>query len=426
MDVAKFSLDASMEAIRAYEDEIRDAWKAKKDGIPVAWTSVWGPYQLVIRAFGFPYIGVETCAEWFGRTRLTGGFTEEAEREGLVRDVCNFLTGPYGYLLAMKTLKPNELPWTTGFPDPDFTLEVNCLCDDQMKVFQNITRMKAKRAEPWHAYRIDVPFNVTGGNEDDVEQTIVDYEVNQIREIIRKMEIDTGVKLDEVRLERTIDNANRMSAIGKEITELRKTRPSPMAFLDAQVCVLDPMLNLLGTDRGVEVMQKALAEVKAKVADGTGVVEDEKIRLMWSNTPTWPNMGLFSYWHPSGVVFAFETNSTSLRFHQGYKMDRNNPLETMCRKFLPHATNSDKGRTIKDRVDLIESYSIDGVVHSSNYGCRPYSLGEVDELISIREKKNVPQIIIDQDMTNEQFYDDRKIKTQIQALIEAIQTQKGI
>lgn len=426
MDEAHYSLKTSIEALRAYENDILNAWRAKKEGVPVVWTSVWGPFQVIIRAFDFAYIGIETCAEWFGRYRITGRFVNAAEREGISRDVCNFLTGPYGFLLEGKKVPRSFLPWGWGYPEPDFTIECNSLCDDQMKVFQNITHRKIKEGTHWNTFIIDVPFNVTGGDENEVEHEIVEYEVAQLEHLIRWVEQKTGKKLDENRLAQSVMNANEMSRLGKEITELRKAIPAPMSFLDSQECVLGPMLNLLGTDIGVEIMRMTLEEIRVRVKDGMGVVPDEKVRLMWSNTPPWPNMGLFSYWHPEGVVFAFETNTSALRFHIGYQLDPDKPLETLCRKFLPHTTNSDKRRCIEDRMNTVKEYKIDGVVHSSNYGCRPYNLGIVDEIISIQKASGyAPQLIVDQDMTNEQFYDDRRIKNHIQTLIEVIKEEKS-
>lgn len=144
---------------------------------------------------------------------------------------------------------------------------------------------------------------------EDIQEHHFEYAINQINRLISFLTEVTGHRLDLDRLAEVVRLSDRACALWDEIMTYRKYIPAP--FSAAEMGIMFVMVTRQGTSIAVKFLEQVLAEVKERVAEKTGVIEDEQIRLFWDNIPLWYNMGIFNYFEKmSGVVVA-ETYSAA-------------------------------------------------------------------------------------------------------------------
>ena len=68
-----------------------------------------------------------------------------------------------------------------------------------------------------------------------------------------------------------------------------------------------PLNYIRGSKECDDFYQALLAELKERVAQGIGVVPEEKFRLMWTGLPFWYNMRFLNYCEEFGGVIVIET-----------------------------------------------------------------------------------------------------------------------
>jgi benzoyl-CoA reductase/2-hydroxyglutaryl-CoA dehydratase subunit BcrC/BadD/HgdB len=69
-------------------------------------------------------------------------------------------------------------------------------------------------------------------------------------------------------------------------------------------------------------------------------------------------------------------------------------------------------------VDMVDKYSADGLVIHSNRSCKPYSLGQYDIQRIVQEKRGIPSLVIEADMTDARNFSESQIETRIDAFME--------
>ena len=76
--------------------------------------------------------------------------------------------------------------------------------------------------------------------------------------------------------------------------------------------------------------------------------------------------------------------------------------------------------------DIVEQYSVDGIVFHSNRSCRPYSLGQQDIKDMLTEWTGVPGVLIEADMNDERSYAEGPVFTRIEAFIETLRPKREV
>ena len=85
---------------------------------------------------------------------------EQAEHEGFSRDLCSYSRCVLGSILGYE----KELP-EGGLPKPDLLVSTTSACDTHMKWFQVASRLYKA---PF--YVLDTPYNIGGGDSDDIDK----------------------------------------------------------------------------------------------------------------------------------------------------------------------------------------------------------------------------------------------------------------
>lgn len=385
---------------RHYED----AHKAKAEKRPVAWVTSTTPVETLLAMDVMP-VWPENYASVCAARQVSVKLCERAEKEGFSRDLCSYSRCVLGSMFNEAEALPEG-----GLPKPDFLVTTTCACDTHLKWFQVASRLyKAP------LFLLDVPYNISGADSQNLDQAHIAYYGSQLDELFFFLEKQTGTKLDMTRLRKTLELSNRTSQLWMGIQELRKTIPCPMDARDAFSAVFF-MLCVPGTQAAVDFYIALRDEICSRVKDKVGVVENEKYRLIWDNLPLWFNLKIFEYLNSLGAVVVAEVFSHTWSGN----LDSSRPFESLARKYLPNMANSGIQRRIDIILDLVKEFNANGVVLPTNWGCRMMSTGETLVRDEVNKKLKVPSLILDVDSSDWRNYNEEQIKSMFEAFFETL------
>lgn len=378
-----------------------EAHKAKESGKQVAWVGSTFPVEMLLAMDIIP-VWPENYASLCAARQVSVPLCEVAERHGFSKDLCSYARCVIGSLFEKENLPEG------GLPKPDFLVASTCACDTHLKWFQIVSRYYK-----CPLFLLDVPYNIASADSQNLESNHIKHYRSQLEELVLFLEKQTETKLDKNKLRKTLEPSDRTSRLWMEIQDYRKNIPTPMSARDAFSAVFF-MLCIPGTEKAVEFYEKLRDELKERVEQGIGVVEDEKYRLVWDNLPLWFNLQIFSYLESLGAVVVAETFS---HVWAG-SLDLSKPYESLARKYLPNTANC----TIERRIDLIMSlakeFRANGIILPTNWGCRMMTIGETIVKNIIQQKLGIPCLIIDVDSTDWRTYDENQVKTKIEVYLK--------
>ncbi|NIV45162.1 hypothetical protein GWN49_09875, partial [Candidatus Bathyarchaeota archaeon] len=123
--------------------------------------------------------------------------------------------------------KQDTLP-EGGLPQPDFLVASTGACDTHFKWFEFVSRhFKVP------LFLLDVPYNISGADSEQLETSHVEFYVSRLEELIEFLERQTETKLDIKKLRETEALSDRTSQLWMEIQNYRRTIPTPMDARDA-------------------------------------------------------------------------------------------------------------------------------------------------------------------------------------------------
>ena len=71
-------------------------------------------------------------------------------------------------------------------------------------------------------------------------------------------------------------------------------------------------------------------------------------------------------------------------------------------------------------LGMIDKYDVDGLVMHSNRSCKPYSIGQYDIARIVQEKRGLPTLIIEANMTDARSFSESQVETRIDAFMEVL------
>lgn len=401
---SKKSLETTRSLYPILKEEYFNAYKAKQEGKVVAWVTVYFPVE-ILHAMGVVPVYPENYAALCAAKQRTVEFCEAAEREGYSKDLCSYFRSSLGTVLTKQSVLSHEMA------APDILLTTTSLCDAHLKWFQTLSKVFN-----CPLFVLDVPYNKTCGDSDDVDASHVDYYVEQLQELISLLERMTNSRLDWTRLEEAVRLSDKASELWLEICDLRKSVPSSMsavdAFSDIALLITQP-----GNQVAVDFFTRLRDEVKSRVEQGIGAIAEEKYRLLWDMVPMWYNMGLFNYLESKGAVVATEYFNLTWPC----RLNPEQPLETLARKYISCAWgNSPLDRKFNKILKVAEDYKVDGAIIFSNWGCRPYCIGQMELKKVLQSRLNLPSLIIDGDIADPRNFAEAPLLTRVEAFIESL------
>ncbi len=136
-----------------------------------------------------------------------------------------------------------------------------------------------------------------------IEPYRLDYEVEQLKSLIKFLEVTTGKTCNQDRLMEVLEISNKQQEYWRKARDLiAKTVPCPIGILDHLACY--PLQWFRGTPDGQRLSKMFYEEVKERVDKGEAVCPDEKLRFRWVKTGIWTDPALYQYFEDKyGAVF---------------------------------------------------------------------------------------------------------------------------
>lgn len=407
----KKSLETTAEiskAIKAYYGGLKTA---KEEGRPIIWSYGLTPRE-IFHAADAPVLYLEHLPLMVGSKQLSGHYIQLAEEEGFSRDVCAF----HRCFLGCAVAKERDPYLDQFFVEPDIIIASNLPCMSESKSF-------LYAADHYNVpyYFIDAPINTSGK---EIPDYAIEYYAGQLKGALDFMvEHGFGV-VDGDKLKEAVSLSKKLILLWNEIDECRKAVPAPMATVDGLTAAY-PLIQLAGTQLGVTLFERLLRELKGKVERKEGILDDEKLRLLWFGVPPFFNMGLLNYVEDYGAVVV----KSMIEYIAGGAydpsiMDPEKPLESLAYKALVDIVNPTSENMVDFIVRTVKDFQIDGIIGAVKRSCGllPGYMRQVKD--AVYKESSVPTTIFDLDGLDIREYDDATSKANLDSFIEALLASK--
>ncbi|MBN2074016.1 MAG: 2-hydroxyacyl-CoA dehydratase [Dehalococcoidales bacterium] len=413
------------------------AQQAKEEGKPVAYSFIVCAYDEIIHAMDVVPVWTENYAGVCAAKRDAQRFLEKAEAENFSRSLCTYALCDLGFDIWRAELgeMPPDAPWR-GMVRPDMMLGSGQLvCDPRNKWYQAAQHYMPdvpvyEVGMPWPQYESDYDYR-------EVQEYYVKYIVEQLRGLVEFMEKHTGHKMDWDRLTEMVDITDRTWDLIWDTYELRKAKPCPMDTGDAMNTMV-PIAFMMGMQEAYDFFLELNAELKQKVANGEGVIPDEKYRLLWGGgLPSWFALSDFNYFNSKGAVFPAETTYRTFENTRRFDIDLtkiSDPLEHIAWRWIKYWTfwyDAARKRPgshpdVERLIQYIEDYDIDGVVMHEAFSCRTWHPGLIWQLNQLKKVyRDIPSLVLESDIVDISSYSEVDTHARIDSFIEILESVKN-
>ena len=242
--------------------------RAKEAGLPTVWSL--GMMSMLTRAIGIPTHTYATYASLASRYRRHRCVARRGRDGRVPHEGCSYIRLHIGLLSAISKGKP--IRPEMRLPIPDLVMSPRS-CPEHPHIMDAIHRRYGIPVAT-----VDTP--IYGGESDMLEKVILYVEEGIREQIIPAIEKLTGKPYDYDKLGEALAIIKRCAEIRNQCLELSKTIPAPWSFFD--MCVSSGALqNVGGTPAALQYFEQLQAELDERVAQGIGIVEPEKYRLLY-------------------------------------------------------------------------------------------------------------------------------------------------
>jgi benzoyl-CoA reductase/2-hydroxyglutaryl-CoA dehydratase subunit BcrC/BadD/HgdB len=419
--------------------------KLKAEGKPIVWSCVLFPKEIYWAMDIYPYFpehyGVMSSMFRRGGTKDESvekeaiRFCRISESAGFASYLCGYARSSIGHSLS-GDLADGPLG---GLPKPDLIISTSCVCDIRgkwLRYLAQIHRVPFFLLDLPNERHCDLPLTTPGlrsaflpyfnrikrGERDIFFSPPADHETNymesQFEDSITFLEDVTGHKYDQDRLNEVMELSYRTNELRLEIMELRKAVPAPMGTPDGLTCMY-PGTYTCGTQRCYDFYVRLREELKERVANGIGVIPDEKFRLLWFGLAPWFNMSLFNYFEKYGGVFAYEPIYNMVPFPP---RTPENPLRELAIRNLQQSGGmigpGQIGQVVSSVVNAAKEYRCSGLVTFKLITCRPVVYPTVEMERILDEEFGIPSVPFECDLMDERTYSEAQTMARFDAFAE--------
>lgn len=378
----------------------------KAEGKKVVWCSVTIPKEILL-AMDVATVYSDIIGGYASIFGLSAQYCQVAEENGLSRDVCAVHRCAVGVAFADERDAFFEL----AFAEPDLVIGSNFPC---MSMSRSFLQVADRFAAPY--YVLDAPINTWGR---ELPDHAVTYFADQMRGMVEFLE-GHGYAFDIDRLKQEVAFTKELNTLLAEVDTYKRARPVPMRAYDNVIATTAP-IALAKEVRTMDIFERYRDELKARVERGHGVVEDEKLRLLWIGIPPLCDFKLLNYPEKHGAVVA----KSMLEYLTGFTldpdlMDPEQPFESLARAQLTSPANPLYQGSIDYFVQATRDYEIDGVISVVKRTCGLIPGMQRLTKEAIYEATGVPTVVFDLDGIDEREYDPVAVKAQIDSFIETL------
>lgn len=383
----------------------KSAMEAKANGELVAWSTSIAPQEL-LETMDIKVVYPENHAAAIGARKEAQKFIDDSEGRGYSIDLCSYARVNIGY-------KNIQFAEAENIPLPDFIYSCDNICHTVLKWYENLAK---DLNIPLIVF--DMPFNHTY----DVPEHATKYMKGQIEEAIKRLEKITGKKFDHDKFREVMEQSNKTSQMWKDATMVAKAKPSPLNGFDL-FNYMAAIVTSRGTKAGYELFKRWKEELEEKAAAGLGPWkpgEEEKFRVMWDGIACWPYLGAtYKGLKNNGINMVTSTypDSWTILYESG-------DVDGMAKAYSSNYVNRNLDYGVDNIVNLINDFSLDGVVFHSNRSCKLMDFRQYEVQRQVEERTGVASVIFDGDQTDPRAFSTEQYNTRIQAFLEMLENKK--
>lgn len=381
-----------------------DALSAAQNNKTVAWITSGGPVEPLVAMDIIP-VYPENHGAMIGASKMGDELCTKAEDMGYSRDLCSYARSD----ISCSVVKGGPLG---GLPKPDMLICCNNICGTVLKWYEIQARY------------YDVPLFIldTPVCHTDYSPEIARYVKAQMNEYIEFLETFTKKKLDHDRMKQVGKLSLEGQHLWQKILNTTANKPAPMSAFDA-FFFLALIVTLRGTQTANDFYKQLLKEMEQRIKDGTGIIPNEKYRLLWDNLPIWYQLKWLSKKFSSHNACLVADTYTSAWCGSVKYIDPDNYLNSLAQAYTRIYLNIGVDKMADQVLEMIDFYQADGFVMHSNRSCKPYSFGQMDIAEIVRKKAGIPVLMIEADMVDPKSFAQSQVETRIDAFMEMIQQQ---
>ena len=385
-------------------DHYAKAMREKEEGKLVCWATSICPQEL-LTTMDIATVYPENQAAAIGARKEALKFIDYAEGNGYSADTCSYARINLAYAELLQSDACN-------IPKPDLLFCCNNICNTVLKWYENLAK---ELNIPLIVF--DPPFN----SDYEITPEKTNYIKEQILDAITRLEEITKKKFDYDRFKEVMDISINTATWWKKATMLAVAKPSPLNGFDmfnymaAAVCAR-------GTTEGGEMFKKWYEELEEKAQNGEGPWKDqeEKYRVMWDGIACWPYLGdTYKILKKNGI------NMVTSTYPDGwYIVYEKNDLDGMAKAYSANYTNRTLEFGIKKIVDIVNDYSLDGIIYHTNRSCKLMDFRTLEVQRQVEKRTGVPSVMFDGDQTDPRAFSLAQYETRVQALVEIMEENK--
>jgi benzoyl-CoA reductase/2-hydroxyglutaryl-CoA dehydratase subunit BcrC/BadD/HgdB len=360
---------------------------------------------------GFLVYYPENHGALLGTSRMSTDVIPNANVIGYSPDICSYLTADIGAYLKGVTPLSKAFEGIESVPKPDVLIYNTNQCRDVKDWFS------------WYSRELNVPvFGIhTHRNPTDIEENVVSSISQQIKDLVEPLEKISGNKFDLEKLKKVVALSRECSELWKEVLQTASTNPSPLTFFDGTIH-MGPAVVLRGTQQAVDYYKILLKELKERVKNKEGAVEDEKFRIYWEGMPVWGRLRAHSelFANLKACVLA-STYCNSWIFTD---FDPEDPFTSMAKAYSElFIVKSDEAKE-KYMKRMIDFFKIDGVIYHDAKTCPNNSNNRYGMPQRLEKETGIPSLVINGDLNDLRLVSDEQTKTNVEAFIEQLEENK--
>ena len=387
---------------REWFQKIRE--KAKQ-GIPFGICNV-DECEEIFTAFGMPVVTVQWWAGIIAAKRLSEYYFNKMSEKGYDMDHYNSL----GLACTMDN-NPEIAPYG-GLPKPAIIIGSTEL-DQALTIKEIWAREYGCPCFPLEAggYVISPTLwweKIRDHWDELIDPKLLDFRVEQYKELIRFIEITTGLRFSLVKLNEVMELVNEQEDYWRKARDLIAiTVPCPVTLPDQLVIYGAQWYR--GTTEGRDHIKMFYEEVKERVEQSEAAYPGEKIRLMWLSAGLWSNTDFYHYFEEKyGATFVASVYTSTAADGYARTILNNDPLRALAGRNIMM-----RGSTTDWLVKEAKAHKCDGAVgQSAGNGTRLSSNGLAFE------KAGIPTVEIPGNNVDSRTWDDAKSRNIVSNFIE--------
>ena len=379
-----------------------DAMTAGQNNKQIAWITSGGPVEPLVAMDIIP-IYPENHGAMIGASKMGEDLCIKAEDMGYSSDLCSYARAD----ISCSVVKGGPIG---GLPEPDMLICCNNICGTVLKWYEVQARFYNVPL-----FILDTPICHTRYSPE-----IAKYVQAQIDEYIAFLEKVTKRKFNYEKMAEVGRLAFEAQLLWQKVLNTTAHKPSPMSAFDA-FFFLALIVTLRGTKIAVDFYKELLGEMEQRIKDGISMVPNEKYRLLWDNLPVWYQLKWLSQKFSDHNACLVADTYTSAWCGAIQYTNKDNFIGSIAEAYTRIYLNIGVDQMAGQVLDMIKFYNADGLVMHSNRSCKPYSFGQMDIMKIVREKTNLPVLMIEADMVDPRNFSQSQVETRIDAFMEIIQ-----